>query len=242
MSENDEWVHVALMDDAIVADLIVRFRQAPRCLRKGKAPDTAAAPLCPRWNVRHQRSKQVIKEKARESPLSASPTTPLSWSEATSVSGEGAEESSRFPRLINSARSESLPVAVNEEHINKRGRKRKQNVAELRAVESLLLNESIALKSELEMLRSNVEKVRAFDVPSRHMMETSTAAAASKQAALNQSVQPVVARDPTCSISQGATCIKLDQCLPNLSSEGAKEPSFLLPDLNLPADESGFEG
>lgn len=112
MSENDEWVQVALTDNAIVADLIVQLRQAPLPpprKRKGKAPAPAPAPLCPRWTVRQQRSKQVTKEKERESPLRASPTTPLSWSEATSVSGgaaEGAEESSRFLKLINSARSE----------------------------------------------------------------------------------------------------------------------------------------
>ncbi|XP_038713287.1 uncharacterized protein LOC120007161 isoform X2 [Tripterygium wilfordii] len=224
MSQNDDWVQVALTDDAVVADLIVRLRQPLPCKRKGKAPAPAMemATLCPRWTVRQQRSKQVvIKKKAGESPLRASPTTPLSWSEATSVSGGGAEESSCFVK--------SLPAAAtSEERFSKRGRKRK----------------------ELERLHSDVEKVRAVNatlkimtanVLSRHMMETFTAASASKQVALNQSRQPVIlAQDPTYSMSQGVACIKLDQC--HRSSEGAMEPSFVLPDLNLPVDESGFDG
>ncbi|KAF5741758.1 hypothetical protein HS088_TW10G00764 [Tripterygium wilfordii] len=246
MSQNDDWVQVALTDDAVVADLIVRLRQPLPCKRKGKAPAPAMemATLCPRWTVRQQRSKQVvIKKKAGESPLRASPTTPLSWSEATSVSGGGAEESSCFVK--------SLPAAAtSEERFSKRGRKRKQTVADLQAVESSLLNENIILKSELERLHSDVEKVRAVNatlkimtanVLSRHMMETFTAASASKQVALNQSRQPVIlAQDPTYSMSQGVACIKLDQC--HRSSEGAMEPSFVLPDLNLPVDESGFDG
>lgn len=95
----DEWVRVAMEDDIMVAELLVRMR--------GAAPPPLKRPSLPlEWSVRQRRSKPVFantNQKKKPQSQRASPTTPLSWSGGTSVSGGsggagagGSEESSRL--------------------------------------------------------------------------------------------------------------------------------------------------
>ncbi|KAL0425136.1 UNVERIFIED_CONTAM: hypothetical protein Sradi_1048400 [Sesamum radiatum] len=98
---DQEWVKAALMDDTMVVELLVRLHAAaPPPLKP------AALPL--EWSVRQRRSKPVsVANPKKQQSQRASPTTPLSWSGATSLSGGsggsggaaagGSEESSRPP-------------------------------------------------------------------------------------------------------------------------------------------------
>lgn len=91
MSEED-WVKAAMADDTVVVNLLVRLNQV--------SPTKTESPAFPfDWSVRQRRSKPVMLQAAKKLTARASPTTPLSWSGATSHSGGGAvdgfEESSQ---------------------------------------------------------------------------------------------------------------------------------------------------
>ncbi|CAK9169744.1 unnamed protein product [Ilex paraguariensis] len=74
MMSDQEWVKAAMTDDSMVVELLVTLNQAT-------PPPKTALPL--EWTVRQPRSKTMtVKSTTR-----ASPTTPLSWSGATSFSG-----------------------------------------------------------------------------------------------------------------------------------------------------------
>ena len=93
----EDWVKSAMADDSMVVELLIHLNDAPP--PKRVSPSPPAPPLA--WTVRQPRSKQTFYGKKQTER--ASPTTPLSWSGATSPSGGGAavadcfEESSRPP-------------------------------------------------------------------------------------------------------------------------------------------------
>ncbi|KAL7001739.1 hypothetical protein U1Q18_002887 [Sarracenia purpurea var. burkii] len=101
----DEWVAVALTDDAAVVELLFRLKQTPESFasRPAKLP-----PL--RWGHHQPRSKPATERKERDW-TSCSPTTPLSWSSgsggASSIS-DGSDESSRPSDLSSGDRSKSI--------------------------------------------------------------------------------------------------------------------------------------
>ncbi|PKI31254.1 hypothetical protein CRG98_048356, partial [Punica granatum] len=96
ISEDEEWIKAALSDDSAVAELLLLLHSSP----------AAPAPSSLRidWSVRQRRSPSskgvhrspdpsVPEKGSAAKPTRASPTTPLSWSGATS-SADGLEESS----------------------------------------------------------------------------------------------------------------------------------------------------
>lgn len=98
-ANDEEWLELAARDDHLVAALLLRLYRA--------VPPPA---LPTDWSFRQPRSggpKEVDKMKAKQTR--ASPTSPLSWSGATSTSGGGGgdcpEESSRPARPPYNARS-----------------------------------------------------------------------------------------------------------------------------------------
>jgi uncharacterized membrane protein YgcG len=110
MTEEDEWVHVALNDDTLVVELLLKLNQPeqqppPPPVRRRRrrrrfaadlAKEGAVLALSVDWSVRQRRSssKQVMMTRSKKgsdsSSTRASPTTPLSFSGGTSVSGGGA--------------------------------------------------------------------------------------------------------------------------------------------------------
>ena len=111
MMSGDDWVKLAMNDDLTVADLLSRLKQAGYERRVPPPPSQEAEPpLKLYWSVRQRRSKPL---KKKADSTRASPTTPLSWSGATtSVSGcggaatiDGFEESSRPVKPTGGARS-----------------------------------------------------------------------------------------------------------------------------------------
>lgn len=106
----EEWVKTAMIDDTVVAELLVRLQGPPP---RPLLPKPAALPL--EWSVRQRRSRHVSvnnSQSKKNSSQRASPTTPLSWSGPTSPSGGsagsggaggggGCEESSSRPPIQN---------------------------------------------------------------------------------------------------------------------------------------------
>lgn len=110
MGEED-WLEAAITDDSLVVELLMRLNQS----NASPPPKKTTAAL--NWSVRQRRSKPIPKlvdSSTKKGELTrASPTTPLSWSGATSVSAgsggsEGSEESSRPPKFPDDGRSKVL--------------------------------------------------------------------------------------------------------------------------------------
>lgn len=124
MTEEDEWVHVAFNDDTLVVELLLNLSQPeqppppPRRRRRRRfagdlAKEGAVLALSVDWSVRQRRSssRQVMMTRSKKgsdsSSSRASPTTPLSFSGGTSVSGGGAGDG--FDEATTSA---SLPAKL----------------------------------------------------------------------------------------------------------------------------------
>ncbi|CAI9267403.1 unnamed protein product [Lactuca saligna] len=153
---DDNWVTAAMDDTDLVVQVLFTLRQ-PASASHHKSPPLG-------WSIRQRRSRPqvvVAPAAAKKSPAArASPTTPLSWSGATSISGGGGgiEESSK-PIQNRSDISRSKVARPNETTPTKRPRKKK-TLAELKEDESLLLKERKQLKRQLATLQATIEKQR----------------------------------------------------------------------------------
>ncbi|KAK3188599.1 hypothetical protein Dsin_028160 [Dipteronia sinensis] len=256
MTEEDGWLKDAMSDDVLVADILLRLKQA-------ETTPTAAVKTSPalqlEWSVRQRRSRQVFRKKGELTR--ASPTTPLSWSGATTSSGgagpgaaEGIEESSKPSRHVDNPRSKL--VGTSETTTTKKPRKKK-TLAELREEEDFLLKERGNLKNQLARLRVNFEEQRAtnetlkkikLDIVSHQTMETVRASPATREAISTQPHHIEVDRDSSCVVMPTkAASNELNPSVSKTSSklqeDGSRTSSFMLPDLNLPLDDnSGLYG
>ncbi|XP_042493553.1 uncharacterized protein LOC122073098 [Macadamia integrifolia] len=161
----DEWITDAMKDDRLVAELLMRLRHTEE---HASLPTKRPVAVFPKWGFRQPRTRQILRchnvqPKKEDESRRASPTTPLSWSGATtSLSGSGAvdgyEESSHIVKRTSGVRSKVISTSVIA--AGRRSRKKK-TFAELKEEESLLLKESIHLKKALITLRTNFEEQRA---------------------------------------------------------------------------------
>ncbi|CAN8312276.1 unnamed protein product [Cochlearia groenlandica] len=166
MTDGD-WINEAMSDDSLVAEaLIFLHRAEPPPPEKSGDSD-----LKLKWSLRQRRSKAASLRKKGDQTR-ASPTTPLSWSGATSISGgggggggggatavDGFEESSNAVKLSDAVRSKIYQTSVTTTPF-KRSRKKK-TLAELKEEESLLLKEKKGLKNELASMRNLLKQQRA---------------------------------------------------------------------------------
>ncbi|GMP34510.1 hypothetical protein CsSME_00007346 [Camellia sinensis var. sinensis] len=144
----------------MAAELLVRLRRA----KPPPPPPPPPSALPFKWSVRQPRSRPMMLNK-KLIPR-ASPSTPLSWSGATSVSGvaaaaaaDGSEESSQLP--LNRPDATRSKVSGKNGTTNKRWGRKKKTLDELKEEEILLLGERRHLKKEIAELCVNVEKERA---------------------------------------------------------------------------------
>ncbi|CAN7020927.1 hypothetical protein BRARA_F01093 [Brassica rapa] len=201
-----DWTQEAMSDDSLVAEALI-------CLHHAEPPPppvkNGGSDLKLKWNVRQRRSKAATPSIKKGDHTRSSPTTPLSWSGATSLSGgggggsgapavDGVEESSGGVKLSEAVRSKISQTSVTATTPFKRSRKKK-TLAELKEEESLLLKEKKSLKNELASMRDMLKQQRAR----------------------NESLKK---------IQQAAESQKNDD-----------SSSFLLPDLNIPLDNSPVE-
>ncbi|KAL6972879.1 hypothetical protein U1Q18_027055 [Sarracenia purpurea var. burkii] len=88
MSDED-WLKAAMTDDCAVAELLLHLHHATSPSKTASQPLSPPPPPPPlEWTVRQRRSKPMLHSKKNPTHRD-SPTTPLSWSGATSVSGAG---------------------------------------------------------------------------------------------------------------------------------------------------------
>ncbi|XP_073036338.1 uncharacterized protein [Primulina eburnea] len=157
---DEEWVTNAMTDDSMVVELLVRLHYASPPLPL----HPAVVPL--EWSVRQHMSKPVYPTNfPKKTCHRDSPTTALSWSGATSISGGsggGCEESSRpsLPKLCNARRSE---VNISSQKASSKRSRKKKNFAELKEEENTLIKERRDLKREVAALRVNLENQRSVN-------------------------------------------------------------------------------
>ncbi|XP_054795029.1 uncharacterized protein LOC129300478 [Prosopis cineraria] len=176
---DEDWINVAMSDDSVVVEILLRLHQDTPPPPPPPPSLTKKQPPCLRvdWTVRQRRSRSVPRHRGSEGkdePTRASPTTPLSWSCATSASFgggggavDGCEESSCPIKRVESSRSEKVKNP-SEATSTKRSR-RKKTLVELKEEETFLLRERKNLKNELASLRLTVEKHRAANKSLKRM-------------------------------------------------------------------------
>ncbi|KAF8094514.1 hypothetical protein N665_0360s0018 [Sinapis alba] len=161
-----DWTQEALSDVSLVAEALISLHQVdppPPPPEKSGMSD-----LKLKWSVRQRRSKATPASRKKGEHTRDSPSTPLSWSGATSLSGGGCggsgvaavEESSCAVKLSEAVRSKISQTSVTPTTRFKRSRKKK-TLAELKEEESLLLKEKKSLKNELASMRSLLKQQRA---------------------------------------------------------------------------------
>ncbi|XP_058728866.1 uncharacterized protein LOC131601132 [Vicia villosa] len=150
--DNDTWVETAMADVNLVANFLLTMKTP------SSSSSLSSPPLNLHWTVRQRRSKSRTRKMKTDSTR-ASPTTPLSWSAATSASAaDGNEESSRLTKPLHTSRSKVEDQC--EASGSKRLRK-KRSLPELLEEERLLLKERVNLKDKVASMHLNVEKQRA---------------------------------------------------------------------------------
>ncbi|CAH8353741.1 unnamed protein product [Eruca vesicaria subsp. sativa] len=174
----ENWTQVAMSDDSLVADalLLLRHSEPPPPPKM-----TDVSPIKLKWSVRQRRSKKGDQTRA-------SPTTPLSLSGATSLSGggggattvEGLEESSAAVKPSETIRSKVSQTSAITTTLFKRSRKKK-TLAELKHEEVMLLKESNGLKNELASMRDLVQQQRARNNALKKMKAESQSTLSCKQ-------------------------------------------------------------
>ncbi|KAF3538908.1 hypothetical protein F2Q69_00021153 [Brassica cretica] len=169
------WTQVAMSDDSLVADALLLLRHSEPTLLPKKVE---ASPIKLKWSVRQRRSKKGDQTRA-------SPTTPLSLSGATSLSGgsttvEGLGESSATVKPSETFRSKVFQTSATTTTLFKRSRKKK-TLAELKDEEVMLLKESRGLKNELASMRELVEQQRARNNALKKMKAESQSALSCKR-------------------------------------------------------------
>lgn len=231
---DEEWVKAALMDDTMVVELLVRLHRAP-------PPKPTVLPL--EWSVRQRRSKLVSVINNLKKPAHshrASPTTPLSWSGATSFSGgcDSKEYSRPIPFTLSTATRSKVNIC-GEKTISKRSRKKK-TLAELKEEESSLLKERKQLKMEMTTLRMNLERQRATNEKLRRMkIELHPSPESTSVSISGQLRHESTTCHPITSLTPAE--VALQQTMSNASDnenvDASSDYNFSIPDLNIPFDE-----
>ncbi|XP_022885497.1 uncharacterized protein LOC111401815 isoform X2 [Olea europaea var. sylvestris] len=248
MSEDEEWVKTAMIDDLMVVELLMRLNQSQH-----PPPPPSGEIKQLKWSVRQRRSRPATVKPATR----ASPTTPLSWSGgATSLSGGsgGRDESSHSPPKL-SHHERSKINNSSEKSAIKRSRKKK-NLTELKEEVDLLSKERRELKREISALRVNLEKQRVTNVSLKKMkmelqplMEQGTTALSETTVSGRvqeniASCQPIIPITPSPIISKNIDGLQFPASddSPETKAVAAAEGKFMLPDLNITFDEeSGYE-
>ncbi|KAK6120500.1 hypothetical protein DH2020_045758 [Rehmannia glutinosa] len=236
---DEEWVKSAMTDDAMVVELLVRLHHAPPPPPQPPRPLLKRAALPLEWSVRQRRSKSVSANNNPKKPAHrGSPTTPLSWSGATSFSGGstgaggvGSEESSQpIPfKLSNTARSK---VNIDSEKTNsKRSRKKK---------------EMTSLRLYLERERATNGNLKRMKIELRPRLDKESQSISAAEESISGQIQPeltachpappimppvVLTNDVTLQSSSTSNAC------PEENADMASDSKFILPDLNMPFDE-----
>ncbi|XP_058114176.1 uncharacterized protein LOC131257029 isoform X1 [Magnolia sinica] len=228
-AEPEPWLQAAMSDESLAAEVLMRISRA------AAAPEPAPLPLC--WGQRQPRSRQTLragilhakKEEDDDEARRGSPTTPLSWSGGSSLSGSGdvCEESSRSGKPLaasgagNSSDCGRSKIAVSSEAIpsfrltSGRTRKRK-TFAQLKEEENSLMEERMELNKELEGLQVTRKELWVKNENLKKLKMDLESQSPEKMTVASESQSPE----------------KM-----TIAANSPPETGFALPDLNLPPDE-----
>ncbi|KAK2973351.1 hypothetical protein RJ640_015106 [Escallonia rubra] len=241
----DDWITVALHDDTVVVELLLRLKQS---CSESSYPTNPLPPL--RWGHRQPRRPRSKSAKKDGEPTRFSPTTPLSWSGGGSSASDGCEESSRPSDPSSAGRSKGTFASESASaSANKRSRKKK-TFTELKEQESLLLKERNHLKRELASVHMTLKEQRArsenlkrlkLDYNLQPRSKMGVAPDEPVASIFNQSNQmeestsnhhPLIL--PRCSthddLASSSSCVLQEDA----ETQGRR---FVLPDLNMPLDD-----
>ncbi|KAI3727165.1 hypothetical protein L1987_66975 [Smallanthus sonchifolius] len=163
MTEAD-WVTAAMADNDVVAEVLLRLRLPtlpPSSKRRRPAPLQS-------WTIHQRRSRTqpILPASTKSETPRASPSTPLSWSGATSVSGGGAGApiadalDSTQPNHNCSDISRSKVIRPPGETTPTKRPRKKKTLAALKEEGIVLMEEQNDLKKKLAALQANCEKQR----------------------------------------------------------------------------------
>ncbi|XP_035548853.1 uncharacterized protein LOC109008228 isoform X2 [Juglans regia] len=229
----DEWVSVAITDDTVVAELLVRLKQSQAASSSLKSWPRAVVPL--RWGLRQPRSRSVSLRCDAVLPIKeadstrGSPTTPLSWSGGASPSAtaDSFEESS-FHASFSFAASRSKGAATSESTATKSSR-RKKTFVELKEEESSLLKERITLKKLDSVLHSAKNLNATCDGLEKTVHKETYQRIASAPDHTSLSLPANTTSDDN---------LQSEPCEADKAADLARGGNFLLPDLNMmPSEE-----
>ncbi|KAL0826223.1 hypothetical protein Bca101_049900 [Brassica carinata] len=167
------WTQVAMSDDSLVADALLLLRHSEPTLLPKKVE---ASPIKLKWSVRQRRSKKGDQTRA-------SPTTPLSLSGATSLSGgsttvEGLGESSATVKPSETFRSKVFQTSATTTTLFKRSRKKKELASMRELVEQQRARNNALKKMKAESqsaLSCKREQDSSFLLPDLNMpLDTDT--------------------------------------------------------------------
>ncbi|XP_075523448.1 uncharacterized protein LOC142556088 [Primulina tabacum] len=245
---DDDWVKAAMTDDTMVVELLVRLHHASSTSIRHLKP--AEFPL--EWTVRQRRSKPVsVSSTSKKQAPRASPTTPLSWSGATSYSGgcggatslEGClEESSRPSKPSTSARSKAN--GDGEKSSFKRSRKKK-TLVELKEEENLLVKERRELERDIASLRLRLEKQWATNESLKRtkielQLRNDRGMTSVTKGMISVQLQQKKTAFDSIPAMVAAPILNSDAILHTALKQkeiAALNPKFLVPDLNMPFEE-----
>ncbi|XP_027356240.1 uncharacterized protein LOC113865715 [Abrus precatorius] len=244
MTMNDEWVRMAMMDDTVVVDLLLRLKHTV-------SSKPQLMPLS--WGLKQPRSRSrltaVVSRCDAAVSTRCSPTTPLSWSDGASPSAtaDGYEDSSRNHHAARSKATATSGYTGNSAS-TKRCR-RKKTFAELKEEESSLLKERIYLKKEIATVNANFEAQRAkneslkrmkLDFGSKSHRNPSSTSIEQHCTYAGQPHQRIVSSEALTRAIQDDTQSQASESRPN-GIESTGESFFLIPDLNMmPSDDVSY--
>ncbi|GKV45420.1 hypothetical protein SLEP1_g52498 [Rubroshorea leprosula] len=154
-----------------------------------------------------------------------------------------------YKLLVNAFVDHLLPsnvqVPVTSETTGNKRSRRKKTLPELKEEESSLLKEKRYLKNELATFRLKVEKERAEnEILKRMKLDLLSNRATEATMALvvpNSTISDQCQQTQVCNGPKSVACNADEPTLPNNSAKlqevGNREPSFLLPDLNVPFED-----
>ncbi|KAL6570446.1 hypothetical protein OROMI_014960 [Orobanche minor] len=219
----EEWVRAAMSDDMMVVEFLVRLHAtAP------SPPPLKPPALTLEWSVRQRRSKPTSASgSAKTQSQRASPTTPLSWSGATSLSGGsggGGEEESSRPTTEKFSLTPGSKVGL-------------MTLAELRDAESSLLKERRDLKRELAALRLNLDKQRTTNENLKRMKIELQPFPDTETTVFDRLNHTATTDDPALSDNAVRLQPLTSDCCPGRDPIASSDPKFVLPDLNILFEE-----
>ncbi|KAH9620617.1 hypothetical protein KSS87_017324 [Heliosperma pusillum] len=234
--KDEWWLRAAISDDTIVADILLRLKDASY-----PSPSPSSF-LPPSWGLRQPRSKpsssSSVQPDKNNTDTRRSPTTPLSWSEDSS-------SLNFIPPLSDPVRSKVSAASDTPTTSSKRP-KRKKTFAELKEEESSLLKERIHLTKEMATLRMTLEEQRSINVSLKRIkLDMQTEAGIILEAKPNTEEEHNTRIYETCEAASSSVSSQIRKgdasehlcAAPTQKGRSSQEPIFVLPDLNMAPDD-----